>query len=104
MHAVVLPHVLAFNAPAAPGAARRLAEALGAEDAVAGLAALYDELDAPRSLRALGLQESDLPEATELVLGQVPASNPRPVDRDSLAQVLRAAWEGDLPGTGGRPG
>lgn len=100
-HAVVLPHVLAFNAPAAPGAALRLAEALRSEGAVTGLRDLYDELGAPRSLRGLGLPERDLPEATELVLRQVPASNPRPVDHDSLAELLRGAWAGEVQAGGG---
>ncbi|MDN5749559.1 MAG: iron-containing alcohol dehydrogenase, partial [Pseudonocardia sp.] len=36
-HAVVLPHVLAFNAPGAPDALVRIARALGVDDAVAGL-------------------------------------------------------------------
>jgi alcohol dehydrogenase class IV len=41
-HAVVLPHVLAFNAPGAPDSASRVARALGVDDAVAGLRALAD--------------------------------------------------------------
>ena len=36
-HAVVLPHVVAFNAPAAPEAMQRLAPALGNNDVAAGL-------------------------------------------------------------------
>ena len=39
-HAVVLPHVLAFNAPGAPDAVTRVARGLGVDDAVAGLRAL----------------------------------------------------------------
>lgn len=97
MHAVVLPHVLAFNAPAAPEAARRVAEALRADDAVSGMGALYERLNPPRSLRELGMPEADLPEAVELVLEQVPPSNPRPVDRDVLGVLLRAAWAGEPP-------
>jgi alcohol dehydrogenase class IV len=96
-HAVMLPHVLAFNAPAAPGSVRRLAEAMQVDDAVDGLAALHRELGAPRSLRDLGLQESDLREATVLALAQIPASNPRPVDSGSLFRLLRAAWAGEDP-------
>lgn len=76
-HAVVLPHVLAFNAGAAPEAALRLAAALSADDAVAGLTELYDDLHAE--------------------------SNPRPVDRESLGELLRGAWAGEVPGAGGRP-
>ncbi|WP_307090923.1 hypothetical protein [Rhodococcus sp. SORGH_AS_0301] len=40
-HAVVLPHVLAFNATIAPDASARVARALGTEDAVAGLTDLH---------------------------------------------------------------
>src|SRR5699024_3141018 len=49
-HAVVLPHVLAFNAPNAPEAERRIAAAFDADTAVEGLAALRDEVGAPRAL------------------------------------------------------
>ena len=56
-HAVVLPHVLAFNAPGAPDAVARVARALGTDDAVSGLRALADEHGIPRGLRALGMPE-----------------------------------------------
>ena len=95
-HAVVLPHVLALNAPAAPEAAARLAAALDVDDAVAGLVAWYDDLDAPRALRDLGLAEVDLPRAVDLILPRVPASNPRPVDAAALTGLLHDAWKGTL--------
>ena len=97
-HAIVLPYVVAFNAPAAPDAAARIAAALGSIDAVTGLLDLREELDAPRALRAVGLRAQDLPEAVEAVLPAVPASNPRPVDAAALTRLLRAAWAGDPPG------
>ena len=93
-HAVVLPHVLAFNAPAVPDAADRIASALGATDAVAGLVDLSARLGAPTALRDLGLDGSKLEEATDLVLEKVPPDNPRPVSRDDVAAILRAAWAG----------
>jgi maleylacetate reductase len=96
-HAVVLPHVLAFNASAAPMADRRVAHALGTDDGVAGLGGLCADLGAPRSLRDLGLREHDLSEATDLVLEQAPASNPRAVDRLGLRDLLQAAWAGAPP-------
>jgi len=97
-HAIVLPYVVAFNAPAAPDAAARIAAALGSIDAVTGLLDLREELDAPRALREVGLRAQDLPEAVEAVLPAVPASNPRPVDAAALTRLLRAAWAGDPPG------
>lgn len=94
-HAVVLPHVLAFNAPAAPQAAGRLAGALGGTDAVPALRDLHEALDAPRSLRDLGLKESDLDEAAGLVTDAAPPTNPRPVTRADAARLLHHAWAGD---------
>jgi alcohol dehydrogenase class IV len=80
-HAVVLPHVVAFNAPYAPRAATRIAHALGVEDPLAGLLDLAEELDAPRSLRDLGMPENALTEAAALVADAAPQDNPRPVER-----------------------
>ncbi|PRY64625.1 maleylacetate reductase [Glaciihabitans tibetensis] len=93
-HAVLLPHVTAFNASAAPGAGARIAEALDSRTAVRGLEDLYTELDAPRSLRDIGFNESDIPEAARLIIPTVPASNPRRVDTAAIETILRAAWAG----------
>jgi maleylacetate reductase len=65
---------------------------------VAGMRQLYEKLQAPTALRGLGLAETDLAEATELVLPHIPASNPRPVGAGDLAELLHAAWAGDTPG------
>ena len=89
---------VAFNGPAAPDAAARIAAALGSIDALTGLLDLREELDAPRALREIGLRAQDLPEAVEAVLPAVPATNPRPVDAAALTRLLRAAWAGDHPG------
>lgn len=99
LHAAVLPHVLAWNAPAAPEAAAAVAEALGADGrdaagAVAALVALAERLGAPAALRDLGLREDRLEEAADLVTAAVPADNPRPTTRDDVAALLRAAWAG----------
>ncbi|MGO1834090.1 MAG: iron-containing alcohol dehydrogenase [Actinomycetaceae bacterium] len=103
LHMVVLPHVLAFNAAAAPAAASRVATSLAAagygdgSDAVGALLALYDALGAPRSLGDLGLAEADLDEAAGLALEKVPASNPRPVTVADLRALLARAQAGDAP-------
>jgi maleylacetate reductase len=93
-HAVVLPHVLAFNGPAAPEASRRIATALGVDDALAGLVDLLRELDAPKALRDYGFTEADIPAAVQAILPAVPPGNPAPVTADGLAVLLHAAWEG----------
>ncbi|MHA3704218.1 maleylacetate reductase [Jatrophihabitans sp. YIM 134969] len=96
-HAVVIRHVLAFNAPAAPDQAAALAGALGVPDAVTGLGAWCDDLGAPRSLAELGFTEAAIPRAVELILPAVPDSNPRPVDAAALTQLLHDAWSGGHP-------
>ncbi len=96
-HAVVLPHVLAFNVDAAPEAAARVASALVATDAVAGLRALYEDLSAPTSLRDLGLPEDALDEATDRVVEAAPADNPRPVRAAAVRRLLQRAWAGEAP-------
>lgn len=93
-HAVVLPHVLAFNAPGAPGAAARIARGLGVDDAVAGLRALADDSGVPRGLRELGLEADQLDEAAELTRPAVPADNPVPVVGGALRGLVQRAWEG----------
>lgn len=87
--------MLAFNAPAAPAAAARVAAALGAGDAVDGLGRLH----APTVLKDYGLAEEDLEPAAGLVLAAVPATNPRPVTLDDVRALLRAAWAGTPPTT-----
>jgi maleylacetate reductase len=99
-HAIVLPYVLAFNQAAAPEASTRIAAALGAETASAGLNHLYDVLDGPRALRDVGLAEKDIAEAAALALAAIPASNPRPVTAENLEVLLRFAWAGEPPETG----
>lgn len=96
-HATVLPYVLALNAPNATDAAERLADAFDARTALAGLRELQRTLGAPRALRDIGLQESDIPAAVEDVLAIAPASNPTPVTRQILTALLHAAWAGEEP-------
>ncbi|MET0932018.1 MAG: maleylacetate reductase [Aeromicrobium sp.] len=96
-HAVVLPHVLALNAPAAPEAADRIAAAFGSADAVSGLAALRERVDAPVALRDYGMPEAGIAQAAAAVVEAAPADNPTPVTIDDITALLHAAWEGADP-------
>jgi maleylacetate reductase len=93
-HAIVLPHVLAANAPGAPEAAARIAAALGVADPVVGLQQLARAGGVPAGLRDLGLREDQLDEAVSLIAPVVPADNPVAMDAASLRALLRAAWAG----------
>ncbi|WP_430379328.1 maleylacetate reductase [Streptomyces sp. B1-3] len=98
-HAVVLPYVLAFNAPHAPEAEARIAQALGTvfstRTASAGLAALRQALDAPRALRDYGMPEDGIAKALGPIMKAIPANNPTPVTYSNLTALLHAAWAGD---------
>jgi alcohol dehydrogenase class IV/protocatechuate 3,4-dioxygenase beta subunit len=95
-HTVVLPYAMAYNAPAAPDAMRRIAEALGAPDAPTAVYDLVTSLGGPTSLAALGLAEDDLARAAELATA-TPYPNPREVTREGVAALLRDAWSGGRP-------
>lgn len=98
MHSVVLPHVVGLNLPAAPHAARHLGAALdNGTDPFGALLELYATLDPPRSLRDLGLAEEELDRAADLVMAQVPDSNPRRVTHGEIRELLGRACRGDTP-------
>ncbi|WP_405521925.1 maleylacetate reductase [Streptomyces canus] len=94
-HAVVLPCVLAFNAPHAPEAEARIAQAFGSRKAGAGLAALREVLDAPRALRDYGMPEDGIAKALGPITKAIPDNNPAPVTDENLTALLKAAWAGD---------
>lgn len=95
-HTVVLPHAMAYNAPAVPDAAASVARALGADDAAAGLFDLAGKVGAPRSLRELGMPEAGIDKAADLALAN-PYWNPRPLEREAIRALIAAAWAGEEP-------
>jgi len=100
-HAVMLPHTVAYNAPAAPGAMAHVARALDARHPAQRLFDLVRDGGAPVSLRALGLPADALDRATDLALSN-PYWNPRPLERDGLRALLDHAWHGRRPEEPGR--
>lgn len=92
--AVVLPHVLAFNAPAVPAAAARVARALGADHPVLGLRGLCAEVGAPRGLVELGMRRDQLEEAIIRLCAALPLPNPRPVGTADVRELLTTAYGG----------
>jgi len=95
-HAVMLPHTVAYNAPAVPGPLARVARALDAPYPAQRLFDLVRDGGAPVSLRALGLPADALERATDLALSN-PYWNPRPLERDGLRALLDNAWHGRRP-------
>lgn len=93
-HAIVLPHVLAFNAAHAPAAARRIADALSTDDPVAALRSLAAAAAVPQGLRDLGMPHDRIDEIAELVAEIAPADNPRPPTSAAVRALIDAAWTG----------
>ncbi|MEV4312122.1 maleylacetate reductase and hydroxyquinol 1,2-dioxygenase domain-containing protein [Actinocrispum sp. NPDC049592] len=95
-HTVVLPHAMAYNAPAVPAIMARIAEALGVPDAPSGVHDLIKELGGPTSLRDLGMAATDLTAAAELATAK-PYPNPRELTREGVLGLLENAWAGTRP-------
>jgi maleylacetate reductase len=93
-HTVILPHALAYNAPAAPDAMARICAALGASDPARGLHDLARKLGAPLSLREIGMPESGIDQAADLAV-QNPYWNPRPIERAAIRELIARAWRGE---------
>ncbi|MGU7781126.1 iron-containing alcohol dehydrogenase [Burkholderia sp. PU8-34] len=103
-NALVLPHVLRFNAPAAAPRYAELAAivvpaATGSDEAKTR--ALIDEIDRlivatgiPRTLREVGVGEGDLPRmASEAMLQtRLLVNNPRDVTEGDALEIYRQAW------------
>ncbi|MEQ1873479.1 MAG: maleylacetate reductase [Ilumatobacteraceae bacterium] len=102
-HSVVLPHAIAFNAPALPEEMERLAEALGAPggDPAALLWDLAVASKVPTKLADLvgsdgPLQRDDLEAVAKQAAGEI-KDNPRPVSASDLLELLQNAFDGTRP-------
>lgn len=93
-HAIVLPHVLAFNGADLGETADRLGAALGVPDPVAGLRALATEVGAPLRLLDVGMRADQVDEAVDVIAAKLPIHNPRPLGRDDIAAIVTAALNG----------
>lgn len=90
VHAIVLPWVAEHYREAAPEALDRVARALGAADAVAGLRELGRDLGLEAGLADLGLRPADLELAADLAAAVAP-STPAPAGREQILTILEQA-------------
>lgn len=95
-HTVILPHVIAYNAQAAPDAMARVARALGSADPARALYDLTGRLGATRALRDLGMKQDDIARAARLACAN-PYPNPHPVTEEAIRALLSRAWAGEPP-------
>lgn len=99
-HSIVLPHAMHYNAQAAHEAMGRVARAIGAVDADAGLWDMQQALGIPMRLSELGaqagLKEADLERVARAAL-ESPYPNPRKLEYGPVLELLRNAWQGRRP-------
>jgi maleylacetate reductase len=95
-HTIMLPHALAYNAPAVPGAMVRISRAIGADNAAQGLYDLARRLNARLALRDIGMPESGIARAADLAVTNA-YWNPRPLERKPIEELIARAWAGEPP-------
>ena len=95
-HAIVLPHAAAYNAPATQPAMRRIADAIGAEEAAQGLYEFAGSLNIPLALKDLGMPAEGVEKVAQTALRE-PYWNPRALRLDRLRGLLTRAYEGAPP-------
>ena len=100
VHAVILPHAIAYNAASAPGAIARVARALGVpQDKVPhALFELARRHGAPVALKDIGMPIDGIDRAVDLAL-QSRYPNPRPLEREPMLELMRRAFRGEAPRT-----
>ena len=92
LNAICLPAALRFNQAVAADAIGRLAEAMGAEDAIARAEELA-RLAGFERLRDLGVPREELGEVAEATAVRGGAkANPRPASPSEIAELLRSVW------------
>jgi alcohol dehydrogenase class IV len=96
VNAVMLPHVVAYNAAGAPEAIARVASAVGVDDAAGGLFDLAVGAGAPASLVGLGMPADGLDQAAQRAVSET-TFNPVPVDVPAVRAMLDDAWHGRRP-------
>jgi len=93
VHSVILPHAIAYNEPAARSLLVPVCEVLGGYSASNALDTFVRKVGAPRSLRELGLVESDLDRVTALINSEA-FQNPEKVTSVGIRRIMQRAWEG----------
>jgi alcohol dehydrogenase class IV len=97
LNAILLPHVLRFNAPAVPEKMAHLKAAFGlqpSEELADAIESLIFALRMPATLGALGLDPALIPElAEEAAKEHLSATNPRPATAADYRGILEAAME-----------
>jgi len=96
-HTIVLPHALAYNAPAVEDAMASLRRATQSNTPAGSFYDLAKNGGAQVALKELGMAEQGIDQAVDITLRN-PYWNPRPLEEEGIRNIIRAAWAGDRPG------
>lgn len=95
-HTIVLPHALAYNAPAVPDAMERLRTAMDTPDPVGALYDIARVGGAKTALKDLGMPRDGIDKATQIAFKN-PYFNPRPLEEAPIRALIENAWIGQRP-------
>jgi alcohol dehydrogenase class IV len=93
-NALLLPHVIRFNLPAAPGRYDDIARALGAASLPEHLEGLLAACALPRRLREVKIPEADIPSmaAEAMTVTRLLKNNPRVLEQADAESIYRHAY------------
>ena len=99
--ACLMPYVMAWNAPVIGPELDQIAGVIGLEgraEVIPAIAALFDRIGIPRTLRDLGLAEDRLDWVAEQSCGiaRLIQNNPRPLPLPDMRRLVGAAYHGEL--------
>ncbi|WP_210530357.1 iron-containing alcohol dehydrogenase [Rubellimicrobium arenae] len=98
--ACLMPFVMEWNRPAIGPELDEIAQAIGlpcGDEVIPAIAALFERIGIPSSLRSLGLQEDRIDWVADQSCGieRLIQNNPRPIDRTGMRRLVAAAYAGD---------
>jgi alcohol dehydrogenase class IV len=99
VHTIILPHSSAYNREAVPQAMTSISTALGDQtsDAPGALFDLLKQAGAPMALRDVGMPEDGIETVADQVATDSYYSNPRPIERAGILDLIEDAWHGRRP-------
>jgi len=97
-HTIVLPHALAYNAPAIPAVIATLRAVLKTDDPAMALYDLAGRVGAKRALSEIGMPRDGIDTAADRALAN-PYWNPRTLEREPIRALIARAYAGEPPRT-----
>lgn len=95
-HTIILPHALAYNAPAVPETMSALRRATGSDKPARRLYDIAKNAEVPMALKDLDMPEDGIARAVRITL-ENPYYNPQTLEDVALIDLLRNAWSGTRP-------